>query len=167
MEINLVPNLVNVYPFNGEASPMASDIEADVTTGDTTTTLTPPGDDIIMVGVTTDPEEEGGAPFIKKEGARRKAILWPMLEKQEGNKTLFPFLDRTNCDRNYQLCSVVAMQQVFVSSHGSKTKVWEEVRAMLAGMRGKDQELLFPDGINSISTLKRRLDNLLKWIKNN
>ena len=57
------------------------------------------------------------------------------------------------------------MQQVFLSSHGSKTRVWEEVRAILTGLPGKDGELLFPDGINSVKTLQTRLEVLLKWIK--
>ena len=113
----------------------------------------------------TDPEADPQACFIKKEGGRRKGVLWPALEKQEGMRTIYPFLDRDNCDRDYQLCSVLAMQQVFLSSHGSKSKVWEEVRTILCGMRTKDNELLFPDGISNINTLRRRTGALLQWIK--
>ena len=78
-----------------------------------------------------DKEEQGNLVILGAEGAdaemktsaRRKAIFWPPLEKQEGKNLVFPFLDRNNCDRDFQLCSVIAMQQVFISSHGTKSKV--------------------------------------------
>ena len=120
-----------------------------------------------------DKEEQGNLVILGAEGAdaemktsaRRKAIFWPPLEKQEGKNLVFPFLDRNNCDRDFQLCSVIAMQQVFISSHGTKSKVWDEVRSILCGLRTKDDELLFPDGINSINTLRRRTDALMRWTK--
>jgi hypothetical protein len=102
---------------------------------------------------------------IKKEAVRRKAVLWPPIEKHEGKKLVFPFLDRDICDRDFQLASHMVMEQVFVSSHGSKNKIWEGIRTLLAEKRDDNGELVFPDGINSIQTLRRRADVLLKWIK--
>ena len=112
-------------------------------------------------GSETDPE----VCLVKSEGTRRKAILWPALEKREGKRTIYPFLDRENCDRDYQLCSLLAVEQIFLSSHGRKNKVWEEVRATLCGLRTKNNELLFPDGISNVNTLRRRVSSLMAWIK--
>ena len=57
------------------------------------------------------------------------------------------------------------MQQVFTSSHGCKSRIWEEVRTVLSGLRTKNNELLFPDGISSINTLRCRMTALMNWIK--
>jgi hypothetical protein len=102
---------------------------------------------------------------IKKEAVRRKAVLWPPIEKHEGKKLVFPFFDRDICDCDFQFCSHMVMEQVFVSSHGSKNKIWEGIRTLLAEKRDENGKLVFPDGINSIQTLCRRADVLMKWIK--
>ena len=100
-----------------------------------------------------------------KPPPRRKGVHWPQVERKEGNKLVFPFLDRKKCDRDYQLCSIIAMQGVFQTNHGTKAKVWEEVRSLLAPLPDSDGNPLFPDGINSINTLRRRTDVLMRWIK--
>ena len=53
--------------------------------------------------------------LVKSEGSHRKAILCPALEKREGKQTIYPFLDCENCDRDYQLCSLLAVEQIFMS----------------------------------------------------
>jgi hypothetical protein len=103
---------------------------------------------------------------IKKEAVRRKAVLWPPIEKHEGKKLVFPFLERESRDRDYYLCLIMVQERVFTSSHGSKNKIWEGVRTLLSEQKNDNGELLFPDGISSINTLRRRADALMKWIKN-
>ena len=122
-----------------------------------------------MVESTTPPEvtvlEEADVACLKKDVTRRRAVLWPPLEKKEGNKLVFPFLDRKNSERDFQLCSVLAMGQIYTSSHGNKGQGWEEARLVLVGLRNGNGDLLFPDGISSTKTIQRRMLSLMQWIK--
>ena len=122
-----------------------------------------------MVESTTPPEvtvlEEADVACLKKDATRRRAVLWPPLEKKEGNKLVFPFLDRKNSERDFQLCSVLAMGQIYTSSHGNKGQGWEEARLVLVGLRNGNGDLLFPDGISSTKTIQRRMLSLMQWIK--
>ena len=56
--------------------------------------------------------------IVKKEGARRKPIVWRAIQKEdtEGN-VVFPFLENGESPQDYQLVSTVAMQRVYEMSH--------------------------------------------------
>ena len=85
MDLNhLTPvNLVDIYPSMGETSPMASDIEAVVTTGDTPTM---PTGDIVLVGVTTDPEEDGALLSSKWRASVAGPFYGPCWRNRKGTK---------------------------------------------------------------------------------
>ena len=44
-------------------------------------------------------------------------------------------------------------------------KVWEDVRAQLLELQDTNGDPLFPEGINAITTIRRRVNKLLTWVK--
>ena len=104
--------------------------------------------------------------IVKKEGARRKPIVWRAIQKEdtEGN-VVFPFLENGESPQDYQLVSTVAMQRVYEMSHGNIGKAWKQVRNILVYAKNPDGSLVFPGGIAGTSTIRTRMDNLLGWAK--